>query len=1469
MRKHFLILMLLALLPLTVGAVQLIKVTPYNVSKYYGQSDESITLIYDLTDPGAPWGTATVYPGTEITHAKDAEILEAGLYISRNGSTNAGEDPNDYTYTLMFSKNRAKAASTAAGWADNVDQFTAFYSVGVLGNAVLSIHKMPLSAADVVVDDIPAQIYDGTAKTPAVTVKNNGKAMVLNTHYTVAYTQNTAKGNAVVTLTGKGDYYTGEKVVNFKINPDFKDATVTLSNVDNLHFNNAVQEPTIQVEFDGGVLTKDVHYTVTYTNSNTGTTDPTKNAGTVTVTVKGIDDAGYTGTITKPYVINPLEVEPTAISVTQGVANPKYNGGQAVNPIITAVSVHALETDFNIDLDHFVAIEAVPSKTIPTTATADGAAEARIKVSGNFTGHKDITYTVDQKDITFVVGTSAKLDQTGATTVNTYTWKNDDIKPTPTLLDGTTKINPSNYTIAWKNLTNEGGDWVVSGDYTKDAGKKRAIITANNTENGGNYDFTAVNLDFEIAKKALTITVNDIEAPVATDINPTLTFEGLVSEGTTPEAETTKGLIEAAAAYEYWTTGSPAVKVTDPIRDAKPGTYTIKLVKKNTTDADGLRTLGLGANYEITFKNGKLTKKAGQVLVKIDNKSIEWGEAKPTTGWTVSYVSGLEDNPTTIVPFIAGLNAAANQANFNLVTPVDGIFDVNTDGYDVTYADGTMSNPNYTVTVQTGKLIVNKKNITTAMIALGDAGDGKAGKYTAAAKSPKVAISYTVKKADGTASGYWTEIPSEYYNTDYDANFNAGTHKAHISCGNDNPYFTAVTNVTYTEAECNTLNAEITGFVAAGAPVGVAATMTATAGYSKDYANGDALLAVDVYKYNTEIGAAKDDSNYKTTSSIKEVLPYAEQEYTISPLKITITADAATWTYGSPESGYTASVSSTVAADNDDQVEPAKLAAFLTGAQVEGFNGTLVVNRVGADNVGTYNNGLQPAIVDADGNGVALGGYGEGFAADNYLITYASGALTINKGEIKVKVSDATLAYKVAPVNNPGTKTYTFNLEPTDGFDIETFKNIVSYSHTPADYGYTAGLENTISNITLNYTGADPSAANYNIVWDNTVDNAVLRVVPRPIKIKVRDLTPVAYSTLATWKTTLAGNNDTKTFNDYVEVVNEEGYYDFVGAGTAQAETFKDVIASVNLESENVGENTVSITALTEGAIAHYVLTLVPGTLNITADASVATFTLNRVLPADYADEYKNTAARIIEQQDGKFVNINFSDFNMIAEKWYPLVLPFATSVREISKVFGYAVVDVFNGTTADGKIQFKLHMGDIAANTPFIVKVYEDQNMSDVSKYYEDAFGGAKVKFANVKIVNAMDVDKEVQVGDATDVEFVGSYKGRTEGFRSNMYYFAEDAKYGQYYKGNDTNKTYLRPLGAYFVDHATNAANTAREILIEEPNGSTTAISAITVDGAFVEADGWYTTNGVKLQGVPTEKGVYIRNGKKIVIK
>ena len=59
--------------------------------------------------------------------------------------------------------------------------------------------------------------YDGTAKTPAVTVKDGSTALTNGTHYTVTYSNNVNAGTGKVIITGKGNY-TGTKELTFTIN---------------------------------------------------------------------------------------------------------------------------------------------------------------------------------------------------------------------------------------------------------------------------------------------------------------------------------------------------------------------------------------------------------------------------------------------------------------------------------------------------------------------------------------------------------------------------------------------------------------------------------------------------------------------------------------------------------------------------------------------------------------------------------------------------------------------------------------------------------------------------------------------------------------------------------------------------------------------------------------------------------------------------------------------------------------------------------------------------------------------------------------------------------------------------------------------------------------------------------------------------------------------------------------------------
>ena len=231
-----------------------------------------------------------------------------------------------------------------------------------------------------------------------------------------------------------------------------------------------------------------------------------------------------------------------------------------------------------------------------------------------------------------------------------------------------------------------------------------------------------------------------------------------------------------------------------------------------------------------------------------------------------------------------------------------------------------------------------------------------------------------------------------------------------------------------------------------------------------------------------------------------------------------------------------------------------------------------------------------------------------------------------------------------------------------------------------------------------------------------------------------------------------------------------------------------------------------------------------------------------------------------IKAADQTKTDVKFGSFTMAPERWYTLVLPFNTTVAEVSKKLGYAVVNVLNKANDTEDVKFKLWMQEINANEPFLVKVYKEVNLADDNG---DGTEDDPITFTDKTVEFA----ETPSVKDAANNEFIGTFKGYigTVGTTDEYYMATSDGKWWNAGKaGSDGLGGYTRPSGAYLKI----AAGSSARIFIEEPDG-TTAIQTINADGELISAEGWYTLNGVKLQSVPTEKGVYIHNGKKIVVK
>ena len=81
------------------------------------------------------------------------------------------------------------------------------------------------------------------------------------------------------------------------------------------------------------------------------------------------------------------------------------------------------------------------------------------------------------------------------------------------------------------------------------------------------------------------------------------------------------------------------------------------------------------------------------------------------------------------------------------------------------------------------------------------------------------------------------------------------------------------------------------------------------------------------------------------------------------------------------------------------------------------------------------------------------------------------------------------------------------------------------------------------------------------------------------------------------------------------------------------------------------------------------------------------------------------------------------------------------------------------------------------------------------------------------------------------------------------------------------ESNYRAVLPFQAYTEHKGSNPA--PAYIIVGDLGGDTTGIDAMLVNSERVNGEAWHTLDGRKLQGKPTQKGVYILNGKKVIIK
>ncbi len=544
------------------------------------------------------------------------------------------------------------------------------------------------------------------------------------------------------------------------------------------------------------------------------------------------------------------------------------------------------------------------------------------------------------------------------------------------------------------------------------------------------------------------------------------------------------------------------------------------------------------------------------------------------------------------------------------------------------------------------------------------------------------------------------------------------------------------------------------------------------------------------------------------------------KEFGIAKAALTVTADDVAIAYGA------------------NRPDPLTYSAetFLGEDDITLLDGKVVVNIYNNDGpaeggleAGTYF--LRPEFVE------------EGEELDNYTVEFVDGTLTVGKATLTVTVDDAEKFYG--------------DDDPAFSYTVTGFAN----GDTEAIFGnsvaaFTREEGENVGEYAVNATGLE--ATSYNIQYVP----GKLTINKAPITLTATDQT-VAFGEapeLGVGYNHKAKGNETKPT------------ITFSGAELKNGDSRAKLNLTLTLmrDDEEI-EPTDLVIGENEGVLVvgadnpNYEFTFVNG--NVTVNANEGGLILYTDNKADYIEELDKNEATI-KAYDGIEVNqvqITSTNYSMKAEQWYTLVLPFATTVRTISQAFGYAVVDVLNvANTTVNEYYFDNVMGTIPANTPFILKI--DQPIQNgINIWINAPYGPVEVEGDEPTVVwqeipFTIEYADAPQVTDAAGNVFCGTYGKMNLNNGENVFSIGDG-------KIHATNAgAYLRPLAAYLAP--ANAEAPVR-VFIEEIDGTVTAINSVDAEANGAAAEGWYTISGVKLNAQPTEKGIYIFNGKKVAIQ
>ena len=257
-----------------------------------------------------------------------------------------------------------------------------------------------------------------------------------------------------------------------------------------------------------------------------------------------------------------------------------------------------------------------------------------------------------------------------------------------------------------------------------------------------------------------------------------------------------------------------------------------------------------------------------------------------------------------------------------------------------------------------------------------------------------------------------------------------------------------------------------------------------------------------------------------------------------------------------------------------------------------------------------------------------------------------------------------------------------------------------------------------------------------------------------------------------------------------------------------------------------------------------------------TGDHTLTGFTedvvITSVVKLNLADNGKGNIAAI-NKTAGKTTDVTLADRTLYKDgDWNTLCLPFEVSTTS-GPLAGDDVVAMTLNTSESNLTGSTLTLNfdaatTIPAGTPFIIKWGEPKGKT--------GYLGTTIENP---VFTGVTIDKTMRNADFTGGTFKGTYERKVWNEENKSILFVGENKMLYYPEANG----HVNACRAYF-DLGTYEA---REFVLNFDDQTTGVIEVKEVNE--VKDDSWYTLNGVKLSGKPTKAGLYIHNGKKVIIK